>query len=85
MPRYDYRCLGCEAEFTVVRLMCETLDKCPECDTEGEVQKVYSTLRKTGRGKNKKKVGEVVNEFIEETKKTVKQEKQKLKKKEYKA
>lgn len=85
MPRYDYKCLECEAEFTVVHLMSETLEKCPECDSEGEFQKIYSTLRKTIRGSKKKRVGEVVNEFIEDTKKTVKQEKQRLQKEEYKS
>ena len=85
MPRYDYRCLECEVEFTVVHLMSEKLEKCPECEKLDTLQKVYSTIRKAVRNTKREKVGDKVKKHIEDAKKDVREEKDRLKKEEYKS
>ena len=83
MPRYHYRCAGCEKEFMVVHAMDERLEKCQECGEINTLKKVYTPIPKTPKRTNKKKVGDLVKQHIEATKKEVAEEKKKLKTEEY--
>ena len=86
MPRYIYKCDQCEETFETVHSMSIKLEKCL-CDNSGSVTRVpsstfISTTTKMGFGN--KKVGDVVNNHIEEAKKEVRAEKDRLKSIEYK-
>ena len=88
MPRYQYRCELCESEFTVVHGLNERLEKCQSCKKVGNLKKVYTTIRKMKSYKkteNKAPAGQIVKKFIEETKKEVREEKDKMKSEEYKS
>ena len=62
--------------------MKEKYTYCNLCEKETLV-KVYSPIRKKKQMRDKK-VGDVVHEYIKDTKEEVKQEKERLKKEEYK-
>ena len=83
MPRYQYRCSKCEDTFTFVHSMSEKLEKCDLCGAIGTLTKVYSTIRKTNVKPKKEKVGQKVKDYIEDTKRDVRREKERLKKEEY--
>jgi putative FmdB family regulatory protein len=87
MPRYTYRCDECEEVFEVNHSMSNRLEDCELCENTGSLTRVPSStfittnLRTT---KDNKKVGDVVKEHIEESKKELKSEQQRLKDVEYK-
>jgi putative FmdB family regulatory protein len=83
MPRYHYRCAACNKDFVVVHTMEERLEKCQECGEVSTLTKVYTPIPKTTKKANKKKVGDLVKQHIEATKKEVAKEKKKLKTEEY--
>ena len=84
MPRYSYICEKCEKIFSVTHSMKEKLKTCDffECDEGGTLKKTPSSFSKK---KSKESIpGEVVQKYIEDVKQEVKEEKEVLKKKEYK-
>ena len=80
MPKYAYRCEKCEISFETVHSIKEKLVDCKECDTEGALKRVpyVSRFLKTGDPP-----GKLVVQHIEETRKEVTEEKEKLRKAEY--
>ena len=87
MPRYTYRCEECEGIFETNHSMSIKLEDCQLCEAVGVVTRVPSTTfitTKSSTSTDNKKVGDVVKEHIEETKKDLKAEQQKLKGIEYK-
>ena len=75
MPRYDYRCEGCEQQFTAFHGITETLEECELCGKSGTVKKVPS-LPFVFSKNSLQKPGEFVKMFIEETKDSLREEKQ---------
>jgi len=87
MPRYTYRCDECEEVFEVNHSMNMKLKDCELCESVGSLVRIPSTTfitTTTKSTKDNKKVGDVVNGHIEESKKELKTEQQKLKGIEYK-
>jgi len=80
MPFYEYHCLDCEKTFNVFHSMNkEYEDPCGFCESVN-VEKVVSTIgAKVERDKFKKKDGDLVKSHIEEAKKEIKKEKDKMK------
>ena len=81
MPRYAYHCEKCKISFTIVHSIKEKLTDCEKCTKKGTLKRVPYipvVLQKD------KKVGQLVNKHIEETKKEVEEEKKRLRKVEYK-
>lgn len=84
MPRYIYRCLECMATQTYVHSMSTMLgqdDKCSACGSRGSLVRepaIFTT--KSDLAGHKGKPGDLVNEFISDTKEAVSKEKQVLKK-----
>ena len=76
MPKYNYRCLGCDREFELRHSMLEHAEKCILCG-EGEIKKIPSLSFSISTSN---KTGNIVKEFIEDTKRDIEVEKQKLKK-----
>ena len=85
MPRYTYLCDECEGVFNIAHSIKEKLEVCEEC--EGQLTRVPSqtfiNTQQRSAARNHK-VGDVVKNYIEETKKELTKEKNRLKVEEYK-
>lgn len=79
MPRYDYKCSGCEESFVAMHGITETLEECSLCGRVGTVKKVPS-LPFVFQKNNLQKPGEFVKMYIEETKQSLVEEKQSYRK-----
>ena len=83
MPIYTYRCQSCEGVFETFHLMSETLSICSLCEQVDTIEKIPSMLvGKLTTPVAKAKVGDVVENFIKDAKKEIKQEKKTIKKRE---
>ena len=80
MPRYVYKCRMCEESFMTVHGITEDQDHCEVCSESGCVHRIpqMPTVKIV-----KEKAGQIVREYIEDTKKEMKREKDSLKQKEY--
>ena len=84
MPKYIYRCGECDHTFEAIHGMFVKLRNCDECSTDGSLFRVPSMTYSTKNKKSAdKKTGELVKEFIEETRKEVDREKAELQREEY--
>ena len=81
MPKYNYRCKECDHAFETVHGMFMKLRNCDECSTDGTLFRVpsvdYSTKNKASP-ESEKKTGEIVKEFISDTKKEVEEQKREI-------
>ena len=87
MPRYTYRCEECEGVFEINHSMSIKLEDCELCGSVQSLIRVPSSTfitTNTLSTKDNKKVGDLVKEHIEESKKELKSEQEKLKGVEYK-
>ena len=85
MPLYTYKCKKCSSITKVKHSIDETLEVC-ECGEEGQMIKLlsrFSIEKSEALNEDNKKPGSVVKTSIEEFKKDLKKEKQKLKEAEY--
>ena len=73
MPKYTYKCLGCSEDFEIYS-MSEIIDECILCESK-KIQRVPS-LSFTTTTKNNS--GQLVKEYIEETKASVLEQKNKM-------
>jgi putative FmdB family regulatory protein len=85
MPKYSYFCESCKNGFEITHSIKERLEKCEICG-DIAIRKLpciptYLTKKKE---ENPRKVGSVVEEYIEKNKEQLKNEKKKLKEVEYK-
>ena len=77
MPKYIYQCLECEALFEVVHSFkemiktCSQLDEHCECDPRTKVVRIPQNINFMNKQEKKTRVGQVVDEFIKNTKKEV--------------
>ena len=74
MPRYTYRCDVCGNSFEVSHSISEKLTDC-ECGEEGSLKRIPSLPFRASVKINKQKAGEIVKEFIEDTKIEIKKSK----------
>lgn len=84
MPQYFYRCHDCKADFDVRHGMFFEEQRCIKCHSEN-VQRVpvEILLRQTATTDSKPtKTGKIVDDYIKETKKEIKKEKDMLRKQE---
>ena len=79
MPRYTYRCDVCGNSFEVSHSISEKLTDC-ECGEEGSLKRIPSLPFRASIKINKQKAGEVVKEFIEDTRKQIDQTKKEMSK-----
>jgi predicted nucleic acid-binding Zn ribbon protein len=86
MPKYNYFCSACENTFEAYHGMTETLTKCVCCFRENTIERVPYCPNIVFKGKDTKdiqvprKTGQLVKEYIEETREAIKQQKDELKK-----
>lgn len=76
MPRYIYCCEECEIVIHRAHSIKEKLTDCEDCGTEGSLKRVPSMPFVFSE---KKQVGDLVKQSIEETKEEVKKEKEEMK------
>ena len=77
MPRYTYRCDVCGNSFEVSHSISEKLTDC-ECGEEGSLKRIPSLPFRASVKINKQKAGEIVKEFIEDTKKEIRKTKHEM-------
>tara|TARA_R100001198_G_C5178733_1_gene176323 strand:- start:531 stop:773 length:243 start_codon:yes stop_codon:yes gene_type:complete len=74
MPKYTYKCLGCLEDFEIYHSMTEVIDECIMCGVK-TIQRIPS-LSFTTIAKNNS--GQLVKEYIEDTKASVLEQKNKM-------
>jgi putative FmdB family regulatory protein len=86
MPRYSYRCDSCGGVFETHHSMSEDLEDCVICSANGSLFRLPSefTTASPSRRASEQPVGTTVREFIESSREDLKEEKDKIKKEEYK-
>jgi hypothetical protein len=85
MPKYCYRCKGCDITFEAVHCIGDKLYDCEACETSGSLSRIPFVIRRAQPlPSGEKKPGELVDRFIKEAKEEVKIEKEQYKKEEYK-
>ena len=77
MPRYTYRCDVCGNSFEVSHSISEKLTDC-KCGEEGSLKRIPSLPFRASVKVNKQKAGEIVKEFIEDTKMEIEKSKEKM-------
>ena len=77
MPRYTYRCDVCGKSFEVSHSISEKLTDCV-CGEEGSLRRIPSLPFRVSAKPNEQKAGQLVKEFIEDTKKEVQKSKQEM-------
>jgi len=80
MPRYTYRCQNCDAFFQIVHSIKEKLKDCEECQLADTLQRIPSipfVIDKLTTAE-KRPVGNVVKEYIEDVRDELQQEKREL-------
>ncbi len=77
MPRYTYRCDVCGKSFEVSHSISDKLTDC-ECGEEGSLKRIPSLPFRASVKSNKQKAGEMVKEFIEDTKKEIQKTKKRM-------
>ena len=80
MPIYLYRCDSCKSELKEKHSINDKLTDCPICEEECVLIRIPSILGHSIEPFKKKRTGELVKTYIEEAKKDVASEKNKLKK-----
>tara|TARA_R110000737_G_scaffold180474_1_gene204392 strand:- start:574 stop:825 length:252 start_codon:yes stop_codon:yes gene_type:complete len=81
MPRYEYQCESCGGEYYIAHSYREKVVDCIQDNCDGKISKIMSkiTIRKNKVPFNK--VGSVVDQSIEDSKDSLKREKENLRKK----
>jgi len=77
LPRYTYRCDVCGNSFEVSHSISEKLTDC-ECGEEGSLKRIPSLPFRASVKVDKQKAGQIVKEYIEDTKKEIENSKQKM-------
>ncbi len=77
MPNYVYKCTSCEQVVDIFHSFSESPTDCELCGAENSLKRDYSTPFNFGGSTKsaKTKPGQIVNEFIEQTREEVKKEK----------
>jgi putative FmdB family regulatory protein len=77
MPRYDYLCQKCDKSLTLVHGISESVDYC-DCGQNGKLERQLSDLFCKSSKSSLSKPGQLVIEYIEQTKKDLIEEKRSL-------
>ncbi len=80
MPRYQYSCEECSLISNFFHLSDEVETDCPKCGAKNALKKILSTFRTTQKSNKKQKVGKFTEEFIEDSRQELEQQRNKLNK-----
>jgi len=79
MPKYRYKCEGCESIFFVHHSISKLLKDCEHCDANDSLTKLPTKFRLVGDIEREIPTGQVVKRSIEEFREDLKEEKRRLK------
>jgi putative FmdB family regulatory protein len=65
LPRYRYRCEGCEQEFVAFHSLSDTQDSCTLCGHESVTKMVGKPIVLNKKLTNSEDTGSLTNEYIE--------------------
>ena len=80
MPRYVYRCTECEELSTINHSSDEVETKCPKCAADRGLVKLLTNFTTRKKGTKPNKVGQVTEQFIEDSRQELEQQKEQLNK-----
>jgi len=85
VPKYCYFCESCKSAYETVHSMTEVKENCELCDARAirRIPQIPAYIQKQN-AERQKKVGDVVEDYIEQNKRSVREEKDRLKNKIYK-
>lgn len=84
MPIYEYCCKDCERNFNAFHAMDGNWERCGYCQSENITRVIPDVSDATNKEKFKTKAGDLVKNHIEEARRDLKQEKNKIKTEVYK-
>lgn len=79
MPKYFYVCNSCENKIILYHSMSETAEDCMNCNAEKSLKKLPSMFSLEAKKEESTRVGQLVEESIEEFKEDLKNQKNELK------
>jgi len=79
MPKYTYHCSNCNASYTISHRLSEIHDICKSCGTEKTLNKIPVSFAYSKEIKKDSKVGSLVKEVIEDSKRDIAEAKEELK------
>ena len=80
MPRYQYRCAACGEVSTIHHLSDEIETVCPKCNSNNALVKLLTNFSTSKKSNKKEKVGQLTEEFIDNSRKELEQQKGELNK-----
>jgi putative FmdB family regulatory protein len=80
MPRYQYRCKACKEVSTIYHPSSETQSTCPKCDSGSTLVKLLTSFTTRKKGTKSTKVGQVTEQFIEDSRQELEQQRDQLNK-----
>ncbi len=80
VPRYNYYCEACKTLITVFHLSTENQAECTACQESGKLVKQLTRFSTKGKQQQKKRVGQVTEDFIKEAQGELKKQKDDLEK-----
>ena len=78
MPIYSYICSACDKEFDQFHMMAEQLTDCRFCGAIDSLQKQLPQINNINKQNTGPRVGEIVKKHIEEAKRDIKQEQERM-------
>jgi putative FmdB family regulatory protein len=78
MPRYEYECDNCREEILIFHSLDEKLDSCPNCTSENIKRSFKTPIAFSGKKEGVQKAGELVEEFIQESREELEREKKEI-------
>ena len=76
MPRYRYKCEGCEQEFVAFHSFSETKESCDLCGHESVTKMVGKPIVLNKKTTNSSTTGDLTNEYIEANRELLKEMKE---------
>jgi len=78
VPRYTYRCTNCDTCQDIFHLADEEPDKCMQCNSSENLVKLLSPIRTARKSKLSRKTGALTEEFIQDSRQELEQQKEEL-------
>tara|TARA_R100000008_G_scaffold67654_1_gene44750 strand:+ start:318 stop:590 length:273 start_codon:yes stop_codon:yes gene_type:complete len=82
MPKYVYKCTECEKIYEVIHSFGDTIKHCSDinqdsgCDKNSEIQRIPQIINLVKKQQKSPQVGQIVDDYIKNTKKEVKEYKE---------
>ncbi len=80
MPRYEYCCSECKKNTVINHLSDEMETDCPQCKAKGSLTKALTRFSTPQTTQRKQKIGEITEQFIQDSHQELKQQKKELNK-----